>query len=321
MRNALALLTLLACGTTLAGPDGTPKPALSNVTPHSTSTDTTIGSYSAEQWTNILGASARLRTLSQKAAKEYFFIAANVEPSVYRASLKTTIEQFDSTFTILTSGNESTPVFASETIATQYDKAQIYWSTLKEIYTKVAEGAEPDRANFPSVDTTSTQLFDTIDAAGDAYAKAANAQIGSSTFGQTITAVGTQRTLSQRLAKEFTLVYLGVFTSESQTAVVEGTTQFDKVLSGLFNGDSTLGLSAAREPSVIAQLNNIKNAWDNYRPLLAKGFNATPSQNDVQAVAQSNDTLFQSVNVAFQTFQAIGKTNQAATVTGEQVNE
>jgi len=326
MRNALLALTMIAAGTTFAGPDTNSPPARTTITTtgatgHATGASFASGSFSGEQWTNILGASSRLRALSQKAAKEYFFIAAGVDPSTYRASLTTTMTQFDSAFATLTHGSETTPLFASESIATQYDKTQLYWSQLKEIYTKVAEGAEPKSENFPFVDTTSTQMYEAIERAGQEYATAANTQVGSTTFAQTINAVGTQRVLSQRLAKEYTLVYLGVFTNESQTAVLEGTNQFDKTLNGLFNGDATMGLSAAREPSVIAQLNNIKSAWNNYRPLLEKGFNATPAQTDVVAVAQSNETLFQSVNVAFQTFQAIGKNNQAATVTGEQNNE
>ncbi len=323
MRTALAALTMIVAGTTFAGPETNPTTTTTTQTTTTTTSTTsfTNGTLTNEQWANILGTSSRLRALSQKAAKEYFFVAAGVDATTYRASLSTTMTQFDSAFTTLTQGSETTPLFASETVATQYDKVQIYWSQLKELYTKVAEGAEPSRENFPFVDTTSTQVFEAIEKAGQEYATAANAQVGSTTFAQTINAVGTQRVLSQRLAKEYTLVYLGVFPNESQTAVQQGMNQFDKTLNGLFTGDTTMGLTAAHEPSVIAQLNNIKSAWSNYRPLLEKGVNTTPDRSDVSAVAQSNDTLFQSVNVAFQTLQAIGKGNQAATVTGEQNDE
>lgn len=305
MRIPVLAVALAVAGTTL------PVNAFS---PDAPATNTTAGvpSYSTEQWTNFFAYTARARTVSQKLAKEYFFIASGVDVQANRKNLSESIALFEATMNALSSGdnNAGLPKFNNSEIQGQFDKVTSLFNQVKPFYTSVASGGTPSRENFPAIDTTSTQLLETINKINTYFTTTAEQQLGNTGFTKSINAIATNRTLSQQLAKEFTLVYLGVFPADSQSSLRTGAQQFESNLTSLqtwTSGNNTL----------LTQLTNIKNAWSNFQPAIAKGFNATPTQNDVATVYQAGTNLTETISVAFQTFASWNNNSQITNVPTE----
>jgi hypothetical protein len=267
-----------------------------------------LPSYTAAQWSNFFGSAAKASMLSQKIAKEYFLIAASVDVQNNRTNLANSINEFESTFSTLQNGDgaQNFPKFANGEIQGKFDKVTSLWNELKPIVNAVATGGTPDKTAYNSVDTTSTQILGTLEVIDGYFTAGAEAQIGNTGYTTAVQALSGNRVLSQRLAKEFTLVYLGVFPQESQSILRSGAEQFNSNLTTLKN--------AKINAQVTAQIESIGQSWGAFFPLIQKAFDSTPSLQDVNSVALLNGPLVESTGLAFVEVQNYGANTQVTGV-------
>lgn len=267
-----------------------------------------LPSYTAVQWSNFFGSAAKASMLSQKIAKEYFLIAANVDVQNNRTNLANSINEFEATFNTLQNGDgaQNFPKFANGEIQGKFDKVTSLWNELKPIVNTVATGGTPDKTTYNNVDTTSTQILGTLEVIDGYFTAGAEAQIGNANYTTAVQALSGSRVLSQRLAKEYTLVYLGVFPQESQSILRSGSEQFNSNLSTLKNSKINA--------QVTAQVESIGQSWGAFFPLIQKAFDSTPSFEDVRSVAQLNGPVLESTGLAFVEVQNYGANTQVTGV-------
>lgn len=294
MRTLAIALAALTATTTIAGPGATNTTSNANTTNAATPNFDSIPTFTPAQWTAFYGYAARARTLSQKMAKEYFFIAAGIETETNRKNLSESVNLFNSTFRALAAGDASAnlPQFNFKPIEGQFESVFSTFAQLQPIYNAVASGQAPQKADFEYVAATSGQLLDTINAVNTFYAAAADKQLGNNAFTQNIATLGNQRTLSQQIAAQYALVYLNVNNTEFQSRLRENAQQFDSNLNQLFAW-------ANNNPAFTSQINGIKTSWTTVRPTITKAFDAAPTQQDVAAVYRSNTNLLETVTTAY----------------------
>ena len=104
---------------------------------------------------NVAG---RQRMLSQKAAKEYCFIMAGIEPEKHRAALEETIGQFDQALINLRGGTDGleTPTGAAER---QLETVQGVWDRLRPRMEAALHGVELDKQELGIVAAQSNRLL------------------------------------------------------------------------------------------------------------------------------------------------------------------
>ncbi|MEM6974621.1 MAG: type IV pili methyl-accepting chemotaxis transducer N-terminal domain-containing protein [Pseudomonadota bacterium] len=108
-----------------------------------------------------------------------------------------------------------------------------------------------------------------------------------------------QRLLSQSMAKSFCLVAKGYRADHYRDELAEAVTLFDTSLGALIDGFESFGLQAETEPTRLARLDAVRDAWSEIRPaMLAVAGGATPSEDQIASVAWANNVVLSLSNAA-----------------------
>lgn len=78
---------------------------------------------------------------------------------------------------------------------------------------------------------------------------------------------GRQRAISQRLAKLASLKYQGV---DTESQISELIPKLDKIIKGLINGDTELGLPKATDQVFLEKMQNVDNSWIKYKETIKR---------------------------------------------------
>jgi len=108
-----------------------------------------------------------------------------------------------------------------------------------------------------------------------------------------INLAGAQRMLSQKMAKEAAM-------GDSETARVS-IARFDRVLTGLVNGDSELGLPRCDDPALLDQLARVTSLWSVYRPAIEAQLRS--GRGDHASTLAANVLLLQEADAAVKLFE------------------
>lgn len=289
-----AALSLAVAGVACAKPRFTPSQPLP--------------AYTATQWSSFFGTAAKARMLSQKIAKEYFLVAADVDATNNRTNLLNSINEFEATFGVLQNGEASsnTPKFANGEIQGQFDKVNSLWNEFKPVVLGVANGGTPARNTFNNVDVTSTQILETLTIIDGYFGAGAGAQFGNAGYTTAVQTLSTTRVLTQQLAKEYTLVFLSVFPGEAQSSIRVGIETFNTNLSTL----KTAGINS----EFSQQVAQVERSWQKFLPILQKGNTAVPTSQDLIALSNTNTDLLEATGLAFNEVQNFGRNTQVTGV-------
>ncbi|MBP0048366.1 type IV pili methyl-accepting chemotaxis transducer N-terminal domain-containing protein [Marinobacterium sp. AK62] len=119
----------------------------------------------------------------------------------------------------------------------------------------------------------------------------------------TINVAGKQRMLSQKLAKETLLLEQGIVGADVPRATIQG---FEKAHQALLNGSQPMGVVAAKDSAIRAQLNKVGNLWSAYRKTVEQLIERDATEADLARLQQ------QSLSVLTEMNRAVGMMEQKA---------
>ena len=274
---------------------------------------------SAEQYGVILNLAGRQRMLSQKMSKEFFLVAADYQPQANRDQLKQTMSLFEKTLTGLRDGDDSLglPPTGSALIVKQLDKTKECYEQMQPVLAKVADGGTPSTEDIRLIAETNPPVLKNMNKAVKMYERRASKVLtGAGSLGVVINLAGKQRMLTQKLSKEFLLVYLGVDPENNRLNVRETAGLFDRTLKGLLDGDSDLELPTTTDPAIRDQLKTVADLWSGFYPTVQVAAEQdaaiTPAQ--VATVAEKNLPLLKQMNETVKMYEKQAKNNAVAAV-------
>ncbi|CAE7642707.1 unnamed protein product [Symbiodinium microadriaticum] len=139
-------------------------------------------------------------------------------------------------------------------------------------------------------------------------------------WGNSINMAGMQRTLSQRMSKEFLLVSLGIDTGTNKVKLQQSVRDFNNTLHALITGDPVQGIVAAPNAQVAANLQEVLSLWVPFETLLTSSVDSVRSADGsinipvLEAVSSQNGPLLDASNVV------VGGLVDAAKVAGASTN-
>lgn len=111
---------------------------------------------------------------------------------------------------------------------------------------------------------------------------------------QTINVAGRQRMLSQRIAKEAMLVAANI---EQQSQLQKTIQLFERSHSAIVNGDTSQGMNAITDKSILQQMNHVGQLWTTYKALINQHVSA-PNDSSLKEIHKQSPVLLKEMNKA-----------------------
>ncbi len=274
---------------------------------------------SAEEYGTILNLAGRQRMLTQKMSKEFFLIAAKVDPQANRDQLQATMQLFEKTLAGLRDGDAEVglPATTNKLIIKQLDTTKSLYEQIQPVLAKVASGSDPTPQDIDSIAANNLPVLKNMNKAVKMYERRASKVLtGSDSLGVVINLAGKQRMLTQKMSKEFLLVYLGADPDNNRLNVRESASLFDRTLKGLLDGDTDLDLPGTTDEAIRTQLGVVSELWSGFYVVVQEAAkqDAALTQDQVQVVASQNLPLLKNMNAAVKMYEQLAKTGAVAAV-------
>ncbi len=256
----------------------------------------------AKEWATVINLSGRQRMLTQKMTKEMLLIAIKHDADANRSNLKKTADLFDKTLKGLIHGdaNVGLPATASKATLKKFSEVENLWGKYKNVVDKVVAGGDVD---IPTIAKLNMPLLKTMNECVSLYAKDAKKETGKEA-GVVINLAGKQRMLTQKMTKESLLVLLEHEADMNKDNLRKTADLFDKTLKGLKDGDSDLGLPPTKNTKIVAQLIEVRELWNNFKPVIDKVLDGSATKDNVSTLAKLNLPLLKEMNKAVKMYEA-----------------
>ena len=258
----------------------------------------------------VLNLSGKQRMLTQKMSKEVALIALGVDTQANLANLKATAGLFDKTLKGLKDGDASLGLPATEVkrIRRQLDKVAAIWA---EFYPQIQQVLDTQNVSDQALQTIASKnlpLLKQMNKAVGLYEKDAQKSGLEAAPGlaATINLSGKQRMLTQKMSKEYLLIALGHEVETNKLNLLETYSLFDRTLTGLRDGDDTLGLPGTPQAHIRDQLATVDKLWQGFKPLVEQGASPQTTSlgpDQIQQLAQSNLPLLKEMNAAVKLYE------------------
>ena len=116
-----------------------------------------------------------------------------------------------------------------------------------------------------------------------------------------INLAGKQRMLTQKITKEALLVALHIQQQQNEAFLQNDIALFDRTLKGFVQGDKELGLPAAKNPEVLAQIKRVEALWKPFKRH-AQNFLNKKDIKDLDYLLKNNEELLKESNILVQKF-------------------
>ncbi|MFT5697318.1 MAG: hypothetical protein ACI8ZB_000166 [Desulforhopalus sp.] len=259
----------------------------------------------AGEYGTVLNLSGKQRMLSQKMSKEVMLINLNFQKDNNLNNLRATSALFDKTLKGLRDGDESLhlPPTTSRRILKQIDdKIQPLWIEYYGNIQAILDAGSVSAAQLEAVAQSNLPLLKEMNKCVNLYEKDASKAGMKSDPGLavTINLAGKQRMLSQKMSKEFLLIASNHKVEENRLNLQETSGLFERTLTGLLDGDSTLDLPGTKDEATRAQLEKVQLLWTEFKPSVEfaiKEQGAIPEEK-IASLAKQNLLLLKEMNKA-----------------------
>ncbi len=258
----------------------------------------------------VLNLSGKQRMLSQKMSKEAMLVALNADADKNLANLKATSELFHKTLAGLRNGSSdlNLPPTTSSRILRQLDKIDSIWAEFHPVIEQVLASGAVTKEQVATIASMNLPLLKAMNKAVGLYEKDAKkgglkADPG---LAATINLSGKQRMLTQKMSKEYLLVAYGHQADDNRLSLLETYTLFERTLSGLLDGDETLGLPGTKQAGIRDQLGTVQSKWATFKPLVERGANAKTASipnGEILTLAEQNIPLLKEMNKAVKMYE------------------
>lgn len=120
--------------------------------------------------------------------------------------------------------------------------------------------------------------------------------------GVVINLAGKQRMLTQKMSKEVFFIAKGIDVSKNTENLKKTEALFDKTLTGLINGDSTLNLPKTENKEILAQLQKVSDLWKPFKANIDSVIAGKADKAILEAIAKENLPLLKEMNKAVQMY-------------------
>ncbi|MGH1487092.1 MAG: type IV pili methyl-accepting chemotaxis transducer N-terminal domain-containing protein [Cellvibrionaceae bacterium] len=271
----------------------------------------TYAKPTATEYGTILNLSGKQRMLSQKMSKEAMLVALAVDTDSNIQSLKQTTALFDKTLKGLKYGESSLglPATDNPAILKQLGIVESIWNEFYPLMQQVIESKAVSKEQLATIVEQNIPLLKEMNKTVGLYEKDAqkNGLKADPSLATTLNLSGKQRMLTQKMSKEFMIIALEHDTEETKITLQETHELFDRTLTGLIEGDDSLGLPGTTQDNILAQLDTVDNIWQEFRVAIESGadFGTDTIEKDaIKFVASNNLPLLKEMNAVVQLYKA-----------------
>lgn len=224
----------------------------------------------------IINLAGKQRMLTQKMVKEVLLIFAGIDIEGNRKYLGQTVGLFVKTLDGLRNGNDSLglPLAGSPSIKSQIDLVKSDFDEIEFIFRRIIKGETPSSDAIAELAEKNTAILEDMNTVVEMYEQELREVIvkEKAFLGVEINLSGKQRMLSQKMAKEALLIYIGFDRRKNKRLLRETCTLFDKSLNGLKYGDGELSLPGTTEKNIAQQLDFVMGVWEKLKPIMERSY-------------------------------------------------
>lgn len=239
----------------------------------------------------------RQRMLIQRIARASCFALSQIDGQNHATMAADSILHFEMSQSLLRSGDRAKGFLAedSELVIQRLNDVDAIWQTL---------GAANRQINAGDVNRiVLLQLVNLTDPATDAANETVRSLVAkgsewlSEDLAHTIDVAGFQRMLSQRAAKEYCLLNLGIETERNRTRLIETVALFEDRLSDLEGGSN--GVVPPPNPFVSMELRWVRLSWNKVKPLYERAIAGEMLDDDMSLlIGQLTEKVLQNMDSA-----------------------
>jgi hypothetical protein len=245
---------------------------------------------------------ARQAMLGQQILKSAAFAALGVTPAAQRSYLEGSAELFDRTLTALRRGSRGLELEPEAKTKVLLDLVPIerVWTELDPAIGSVLAAGAIEGSDVEALLVHDAPLLEATQRFAGAVQRAYGGREIPLHIAVAINFAGRQRMLTQKMAKEYALVALGIAPDANRAAMAESVELFEASLNALANGYPPLSLLEPKQPVLRRQLGVVRTLWDDLAPTMRAATEAgvTPSRADLEQVAWSINPVLVQMNAA-----------------------
>lgn len=267
-----------------------------------------------EEYGIVINLAGKQRMLTQKMAKETLLIFAGIDAEKNRKNLRHTVRLFMKTLDGLRDGDTSLnlPPTQSPAIKTQIDVVKSEFNKIESIFKRVIAGEAPSRDAVMEIAERNSAVLENMNIVVEMYERKSREIIPAEKafLGIEINLSGKQRMLSQKMAKEALLIYLGIDRRKNKILLRETYRLFDRTLNGLKYGGGELGLPGTTEKDIAQQLDSVIKVWEELKPAIEKSFDIMVdkvSKEEIIKIANLNVLILDEMDKAVGMYEALAK--------------
>ncbi len=247
------------------------------------------------EWKMTLHFAGKQRMLTQKMCKEILFIYKDINVEENKRSLNKTAQIFEFTLKGLQNGEKRLHLvkITNSTILQQLNIVTTLWNTFHQHVEQVLMG-NTSKTLLKKVADQNMLLLIAMDKAVKLYEKEGHFTLEASRL-RVMNLAGKQRMLTQKMTKELLLIANHIMPEKNQANLKKTMRQFERILNGLLNGDSELGLPRTKKFAFRNQLGTVRKIWEKYKSILNK---SKISQEDLVKASRLNMLLLKEMNNA-----------------------
>jgi len=254
-----------------------------------------------EELSLVLNLAGKQRMLTQKISKEILLIAKGIDVQKNQAHLKDSAALFDRILQGLLQGDSESGLIKMEdpAVLKQLNKINELWTDFSQIITTVLNG-NTSIAVLEKVAEQNMPLFEATNFAVKIYEKGVDSDL-KPRYASLLNYVGSQRMLTQKMAKELLFVENGIRPEIHKAYLKKTVFRFEHVLMGLLEGDEELKMFGILESGTVKHLELAKELWFKFKPLL---FQHPLSDEDLHHIAEMNLLLLDQMDKAVKMYEA-----------------
>jgi hypothetical protein len=241
--------------------------------------------------------------LTQKMSKESLLISLKIDIKKNKKNLEVTAKLFAQILIGLQTGDKSLSLTktTNQDILKQFEKITALWLDFKpNIESMYGEG--DDNELLQNIASKNLPLLVEINKAVGLYEKSSGADLND--LATVINLSGKQRMLTQKMPKELLLIAKGIDVEKNKANLDKTIKLFDKILKGLVNGDTALGLSTTKDEKTLKQLAEVQRLWDVFKPTMEQ---ADTGMESLKKVAELNLPLLSEMNKVVEMYEMQSK--------------
>jgi hypothetical protein len=234
-------------------------------------------------------------TLTQRISKQMLLVALGVEKQQNFERLKADGDRFRRVLQGLQAGDQALELEPATQpgLLKPLSKVARLWPGFEIAVYKSIESGVVSANDVRAVGQLNLPLFEAAQETAEAYKEEVTRGTLHSMLGSVIHLAGRQRTLIQKMSKEYLMVAYGYEPEANKQELANNIALFDRAMNALISGDAELGLLAAPTPEIAEKLRRTQSAWENeLRPIMeAVAAGGAPDSTAISKVANLNMPL------------------------------